>query len=157
MPLTPARRHAWDLSPAAARDLQLKLAGQVELADRFGDIRLVAGIDIGLEQAGKLTRAAIAVLRLPDLAASEQQVARQRTSFPYIPGLLSFRAIPAALAALAATPDLLLCDRQGFAHPWRFGLARRAHDRGRQVAPDRHLREPGPERAPWRRCVIGAR
>jgi len=126
MPLTPARHHAWDLSPAAARELQLSLAGQVELIDRFGDIRLVAGIDIGFEQAGKLTRAAVAVLRLPDLAAVEQQVARQPTRFPYVPGLLSFREIPAAVAALTAlraTPDLLLCDGQGFAHPRRFGLA----------------------------------
>lgn len=73
-----------------------------------------------------MTRAAVAVLRLPALVRVEEQVARQLTRFPYVPGLLSFREIPAAmvaLAALASTPDLLLCDGQGFAHPRRFGLA----------------------------------
>ena len=126
MPLTPAHRHLWDLSPADARALQLALADRVELDDRFGEIALVAGVDIGFEQAGKVTRAAVAVLRLPDLALVESALARRPTDFPYVPGLLSFREIPAAieaLAALAATPDLVLCDGQGFAHPRRFGLA----------------------------------
>jgi len=89
MPLTRARHHAWDLIPTAARELQLSLAGQVELVNRFGNIRLVAG-DIGFEQAGKVTRAAVAVLRLPDLAAIEQQMARQPTRFPYVPGCCRF-------------------------------------------------------------------
>lgn len=126
MPLTPAHRHAWELCPAAARELQLSLADQVEQGDRFGRVALVAGIDIGFEQAGRITRAAVAVLRLPGLILVESALARRPTSFPYVPGLLSFREIPAALEALAAlrsTPDLLLCDGQGFAHPRRFGLA----------------------------------
>ena len=66
------------------------------------------------------------MLRLPELVPVEQRVARRPTSFPYVRGLLSFREIPAAgdaLAGLATTPDLLLCDGQGFAHPRRFGLA----------------------------------
>lgn len=50
MPLTPVHEHAWDLSPAAARELQQRLAGEVELADRFGRVRLVAGVDIGFEE-----------------------------------------------------------------------------------------------------------
>ncbi len=126
MPLTPAHRPDWALSPAAARDLQARLADRVEQGDRFGSIALVAGIDIGFEQAGKVTRAAVAVLGLPELALVESALARRPTDFPYVPGLLSFREIPAALealAALATTPDLLLCDGQGFAHPRRFGLA----------------------------------
>ena len=126
MPLRSARRQDWALSPAAARDLQLTLADRVEQGDRFGRIALVAGIDIGFEQAGTITRAAVAVLELPELALVESALARRPTDFPYVPGLLSFREIPAALealAALAATPDLLLCDGQGFAHPRRFGLA----------------------------------
>jgi deoxyribonuclease V len=43
-----------------------------------------------------------------------------------VPGLLSFREIPAVLAAcanLTTEPDMLLCDGQGYAHPRRFGLA----------------------------------
>jgi deoxyribonuclease V len=126
MPLTPAHGHAWDLTPAEARSLQMDLAHNVETADRFGNLRTVAGIDIGFEDAGRLTRAAIAVLSMPDLRLIEQSVSRRATAFPYVPGLLSFREIPAALEALAAlraTPDLLLCDGHGFAHPRRFGLA----------------------------------
>jgi deoxyribonuclease V len=126
VPVTPAHRHDWELSPAAARELQLSLADRVEQGDRFGQIALVAGIDIGFEQAGRITRAAVAVLGLPELAMLESALARRPTRFPYVPGLLSFREIPAALEALAAlrsTPDLLLCDGQGFAHPRRFGLA----------------------------------
>jgi deoxyribonuclease V len=68
----------------------------------------------------------VAVLRLPDLALVEAAVARRPTAFPYVPGLLSFREVPAvldALAALQTTPQLLLCDGHGFAHPRRFGLA----------------------------------
>jgi deoxyribonuclease V len=126
VPLTPAHHHAWDLSPAEARELQLALAGEIELEDRFDEPALVAGVDIGFEQAGKITRAAVAVLSLPGLALVESALARCPTRFPYVPGLLSFREIPPALealAALATTPDLLLCDGQGFAHPRRFGLA----------------------------------
>ena len=126
MPLTPVHEHPWDLSPADARALQLALADRIELADRFGAIALVAGIDIGFEQAGRVTRAAVAVLRLADLEPVERAVVRRPTDFPYIPGLLSFREIPAAVATLGTlrtTPDLLLCDGQGFAHPRRFGLA----------------------------------
>jgi deoxyribonuclease V len=56
----------------------------------------------------------------------DQAIARQPTRFPYVPGLLSFREIPAILEALDRlhqAPDLLLCDGQGLAHPRRFGLA----------------------------------
>jgi deoxyribonuclease V len=126
VPLTPVHEHPWDLTPAEARALQAELAGQIEPGDRFGKIELVAGVDVGFEQGGALTRAAVAVLRLADLAPVDQAIARRPTAFPYVPGLLSFREIPAvldALAALSASPQLLVCDGQGLAHPRRFGLA----------------------------------
>jgi deoxyribonuclease V len=126
VPLSPARHHPFDLTPAAARELQSRLAAGVEREDRFGPIRLVAGVDIGFEEGGRVTRAAVAVLALPELTVVETALARRATAFPYVPGLLSFREIPAALdalAALATTPDLVLCDGQGLAHPRRFGLA----------------------------------
>jgi deoxyribonuclease V len=88
--------------------------------------RLIAGIDVGFEDQGRVTRAAVAVLRSADLQVVESALARRPTAFPYVPGLLSFREIPAvleALAALACAPDLLLADGQGLAHPRRFGLA----------------------------------
>lgn len=126
MPLTPAHAHRWDLTPAQARLLQAELAPQVVRADRFGPVDLVAGIDIGFEDQGRTTRAAVAVLAFPDLSMLEQVLVRRPTDFPYVPGLLSFREIPAAVEALAGlthTPDLLVCDGQGLAHPRRFGLA----------------------------------
>lgn len=126
MPLRPVHTTDWTLPPAAARALQSELAPRVEDRDRLGAIELVAGIDIGFEDGGQTTRAAVAVLRLADLALVETALARCATRFPYVPGLLSFREVPAALDALAGltcTPDLLVCDGQGRAHPRRFGLA----------------------------------
>jgi deoxyribonuclease V len=126
VPLTPAHSHRWDLTPAEARALQATLAEQIVASDRFGVIRRVAGVDIGFEDGGRTTRAAVVVLDFPGLAPIDSAIVRRPTAFPYIPGLLSFREIPAALdafAALSATPDLLVCDGHGFAHPRRFGLA----------------------------------
>ena len=126
MPLIAIRPSCWDLSPAEARVLQERLASQAETRDRLGAPALVAGIDVGFEDHGRLTRAAVAVLGFADLQLVESALVRRPTGFPYVPGLLSFREIPAALGALAAlacTPDLLLCDGQGLAHPRRFGLA----------------------------------
>ncbi len=94
--------------------------------DRLDSVQYVAGVDVGFEAGGKITRAAVAVLRYPDLNLSGRCIARLPTSFPYVPGLLSFREIPAVLAALEKLerqPDLLLCDGQGYAHPRRLGIA----------------------------------
>lgn len=126
MTLRPVFDHPWDLTPSAAIALQRELRGRVEREDRLGAVRHVAGIDVGFEEANRVTRAAVAVLEFPGLALRDFAVARQPTRFPYIPGLLSFREVPAvldALAALRVTPDLLLCDGQGIAHPRRFGIA----------------------------------
>jgi len=118
--------HLWDVSPQQARDIQLKLRDSVELSDQYGEIHHVAGVDVGFEANNTITRAAIAVLRFPSLELAEHAIARLPTTFPYIPGYLSFREIPAVLAALARIkqlPDILLCDGQGIAHPRRFGIA----------------------------------
>jgi len=118
--------HDWDVSPREAIEIQRRLARRVREANARRRIRTVAGIDVGYEEGGRVARAAVVVLRLADLATLEEAVARQPTPFPYRPGLLSFREIPAALDALArldSVPDLLVCDGQGRAHPRRFGLA----------------------------------
>ncbi len=118
--------HAWDLTPGDAIALQQKLRHRVVTEDRFGRIRHVAGVDVGFEHNGAVTRAAIAVLAFPALLPVDQASARLPTRFPYVPGLLSFREIPAILAALKKLrikPDLLLVDGQGIAHPRRFGIA----------------------------------
>ncbi|MCU0804231.1 MAG: deoxyribonuclease V [Burkholderiales bacterium] len=119
-------RHRWDLAPKEAIALQARLAPKVERQDRVGPIRHVAGIDVGFESAGRIARAAVAVLVLPSLELVDCALARRPVSFPYVPGLLSFREIPAVLDALArlrVRPDILLCDGQGIAHPRRCGLA----------------------------------
>lgn len=119
-------QHSWDLPPKEAIALQRELAGHVLIADRFGDVRRVAGVDVGFERNNTVTRAAVAVLDFPALTLREYAIAREPTRFPYIPGLLSFREIPAVLAALVqltSMPDMLLCDGQGIAHPRRLGIA----------------------------------
>jgi deoxyribonuclease V len=118
--------HRWDLTPKEAMALQVELAARVVREDAVRQVRRVAGVDVGFEDDGKVTRAAVAVLDFPSLAPAERIVVRQPTRFPYIPGLLSFREAPAVLAAferLRAVPDLVLYDGQGIAHPRRFGIA----------------------------------
>ena len=119
-------RHDWVLTAEAAIEIQQTLRTEVITRDRFGVVNYVAGIDVGFEAEGTVTRAAVAVLSYPDLQLCDQAVARRPTTFPYIPGFLSFREVPAVLDALEnvhIVPDLLLCDGQGIAHPRRFGIA----------------------------------
>jgi deoxyribonuclease V len=118
--------HRWDLTPKEAAALQAQLRDRVVREDRLGPVRHVAGVDVGFEGEGKITRAAVAVLRFPELEPVEQAIARVPTTFPYVPGLLSFREAPAVLEAFARLriqPDLILYDGQGVAHPRRFGIA----------------------------------
>ncbi len=106
--------------------MQRELRAHLILTDQLGPVRRVAGVDVGFEAGGTVTRAAVAVLRYPELDVLETATARCPTTFPYVPGLLSFRELPAVLAALEQLrepPDLLLCDGQGIAHPRRFGIA----------------------------------
>ena len=119
-------RHPWDVTTAEAIALQQRLRGEVIDVDCFSRIDTVAGVDVGFEERGAVTRAAVAVLSFPELQLLEYAIARRMTVFPYIPGLLSFREVPAVLDALQRLrrlPDLLLCDGQGRAHPRRFGIA----------------------------------
>ena len=87
---------------------------------------MLAGFDVGFEDEGRTTRAAAVLLDADRLAPIECHVARVPTSMPYVPGLLSFRELPALLAALALLsrpPDLVFVDGQGIAHPRRLGIA----------------------------------
>ena len=116
----------WNLTPAEAIQLQKTLAKEVIRTDEFYDIKYVAGVDVGFEDDGRTTRAAVCVMDQETLVPIEAIVAKINTRFPYIPGLLSFRETPAimiALNALTIRPDLLLCDGHGYAHPRRFGIA----------------------------------
>ncbi len=121
--------------------MQLQLREKWEGRDRLGRIRTVAGTDVAFVIAGSQALrwrprqaireanraiAGVIVYRFPEMEEIEQAYAVRPLTFPYVPGLLSFREIPALLAALAKlqhAPDLIFCDAQGYAHPRRFGLA----------------------------------
>ena len=114
------------MSVARAKEIQLSLAKRVITENKDINPRLVAGIDISSPNAQGVARGAVIVLRYPEFGIVEVKVTEDKVRFPYIPGLLSFREIPLILAAceqLGNSPDLILVDGQGVAHPRRFGLA----------------------------------
>src|SRR4029453_3685383 len=118
--------HRWDLTPKEAMALQAELAGRGVREDGVRKVRRVAGVDVGFEDDGRVTRAAVAVLDYPGFTLAERVLVREGTRFPYIPGLLSFReraGVPAGFERLRAPPDLVLSDGHGAAHPRRFGIA----------------------------------
>jgi len=122
-----SQRHAWELTLDEAIAIQEQLQVEVITEDKFQEpVQYVAGVDMGFEADGTISRAAVAVLSFPDLLLVETSLAYRPTTFPYIPGFLSFREIPAVLDALekiTTIPDIILCDGQGIAHPRRFGIA----------------------------------
>ncbi|AIX75725.1 MAG: deoxyribonuclease V [Mixta calida] len=112
----------------ALRAEQLQRAAEVVRHDDFDVMppRLIGGADVGFEQDGEVTRAAMVILEYPSLKLIEYKVARIATIMPYIPGFLSFREYPALLAAwemLEQKPDLLFVDGHGISHPRRLGVA----------------------------------
>ena len=117
----------WDVTPAEAMQIQRELAVRVSEQDAPGDVRLVAGVDVGFEGANNQTaRAAVVVLQFPELVPIDCAIARLPVTFPYVPGLLAFREIPVVLNALKnlkTDPDVLIVDGQGRAHPRRLGIA----------------------------------
>lgn len=119
--------YAWPSRLEEAIVIQEKLRDQVITEDQLQEpIQYVAGVDVGFEADGTITRAAVAILSFPDLQVIETSLAHRPTNFPYIPGFLSFREIPAVLDALEkikTIPDIILCDGQGIAHPRRLGIA----------------------------------
>jgi len=125
MSLVLSHTHPWDLSLPEARLLQDKLRGKVKVQPLdLGAVKTVAGVDAGYH--GGDMRAAVAVLDFKTQELVEQVTFQMPVSFPYVPGLLSFREAPAILGALSRLnplPDVLIVDGHGLAHPRRFGLA----------------------------------
>ena len=122
------------MTPGEARDIQLRLRRRVELTDRIGRVRLVAGADLAFrlperrswERGTGRAIAGVVVFTYPEMEEVERVCVEEKLTFPYVPGLLSFREIPALLSAFARlrhAPDLIFCDGQGYAHPRRFGIA----------------------------------
>ena len=118
--------HNWQLNPSEAKDIQVGLAARVSRRNELGDVRLIAGVDISAANSEGYARAAVVVLSYPGLESIDTKVIEQKVTFPYVPGLLSFRESPLILAVceeLSCEPDLILVDGQGIAHPRRLGLA----------------------------------
>lgn len=121
-----ATLHPWNVTPAAARDIQQEMRRRVVRRNAAGlkHIKLIAGIDVSVRN--NRSRAAVVVLAYDDMSVVDAAVAEQPTPFPYVPGLLSFRECPVVAAAfdeLSVRPDVALVDGQGIAHPRRIGLA----------------------------------
>jgi deoxyribonuclease V len=132
--------HSWKVSYAEARELQERLACKVSFQPLNTRPKLIAGLDCAFADGGKRIIAVVVVLKQddtrwpdndkkgqpPKFEQIETASAVQDVTFPYIPGLLSFREAPACIAAiekLRTEPDLFLVDGQGIAHPRRLGLA----------------------------------
>lgn len=124
--MIPVITHPWNLSEAEAIALQQQLALQVVKENQLPAIRFVAGTDVAYDEQSDKLFAAVVVLDAESLEVVETSVAEDRAQFPYIPGLFSFRELPPlakALEKLHTSPDLIVCDGQGVAHPRRLGLA----------------------------------
>ncbi|MFC1916589.1 deoxyribonuclease V [Chloroflexota bacterium] len=120
------RLHSWQLTTAQALDTQRKLAAQVSRTSEVTTVRFIAGVDISVNKAQGTTTGAVVVLSYPELRVVETSVVGGKLDFPYVPGLLSFRESPTTLAAcerLTTTPNLIMVDGQGIAHPRQMGLA----------------------------------
>ena len=118
--------HEWQMSTAQAKEIQLRLAKRVVIKNEGITPKLVAGVDISSAAAQGIARAAAVILDYPELKVIEVKIAEDEIAFPYVPGLLSFRECPLILTAcekLHNTPDFVLVDGQGIAHPRRLGLA----------------------------------
>lgn len=118
--------HSWQVDPAEAVEIQRRLAALVSRQTDLNKVDLVAGVDVSTGGQPGIARAAVVVLHYPELTVKEHTVAERPLTFPYVPGLLSFREAPAIVEACeraTSTPDLIVVDGQGIAHPRRFGIA----------------------------------
>ncbi|MDQ3856106.1 MAG: endonuclease V [Chloroflexota bacterium] len=114
----------FDLTPAEAVQAQKRLAPLVRIESVTSPVRTVAGFDLSFRDGMAL--AAAVVVEVGSLQTVDEATVHLPVSFPYVPGLLSFREAPAILAAYAKLlthPDVLMLDGQGLAHPRRFGIA----------------------------------
>ena len=122
----PRPPHNWSVSPREAIAIQKRLAASVRQAKPDKPLRLIAGVDAAFTADGKFCLAGVVLWDTVKGEVVERRTATRRLIFPYIPGLLTFREAPAILAALRKlhrTPDCLMCDGQGIAHPRKCGIA----------------------------------
>ena len=120
------KHHQWDLNYREAVKLQKKLSGSVILSDGFGRVKKIAGVDVRYVKNSDKILCAVLVFSYPSLEIIEEKYVFSKVTFPYIPGLLSFREGPVVekcFAKINNIPDLVFFDGHGYSHPRRFGLA----------------------------------
>ncbi len=118
--------HPWDVTTAEAIAIQERLRPLLKSGTPPRSVRYVAGVDVASSMQSGSIWAGVVVLRYPELEHVEAKWRQGTTTFPYIPGLLSFRELPLLLETLRRVefdPDVILCDGQGIAHPRGLGLA----------------------------------
>ena len=118
--------HSWNLTPKEAVKLQNRLRRLIRTDLTLTDPERIAGVDVAYIPSTGESVATVVMLSYPELRTVESAVAKMETPFPYVPGLLSFREIPAilrALEGLSGCPDLIFVDGHGRAHPRRIGIA----------------------------------
>jgi deoxyribonuclease V len=116
----------WPTNAADAVAAQKALRSRLRIEDDYTKLEIIAGVDVGYDIVHNISYAVIVTMDLGRLQPLETRRANLPTIFPYIPGLLSFREIPVileGLRGLKTTPDLLMVDGQGIAHPRRLGIA----------------------------------
>ncbi|MEE9289148.1 MAG: deoxyribonuclease V [Bacteroidota bacterium] len=122
----PSDLHPWNVSPAEAIKIQQTLSPKISVQSFDQPFQYVAGADISFDKGSNIIYAGVVVLKYPELSEVDRGLTVSRVTFPYIPGLLSFRESPVVLEAweyLHVRPDVLLVDGHGYAHPRRFGIA----------------------------------
>ena len=127
--------HSWNVSYARARQLQSELACKVEFTRLKKNPKLIAGLDCAFSRDGKRIFAAVVVLRRSNFELVETVSASRKVTFPYIPGLLTFREAPVCIAAvkkLRSQPDVFIVDGQGVARPQHRLELTEQHEQRRQ-------------------------
>jgi deoxyribonuclease V len=119
--------HSFDVTYREALAIQESLRARLVLSDDLDlSIKIIAGADVSYARNSDLFFAAVVLCSYPGMEIIEEVYATEKATFPYIPGLLTFREGPALLAAFAKlrqVPDLVIFDGQGIAHPRGMGLA----------------------------------
>lgn len=127
MPIEVKMPHRWDVAPYEAQHLQRELAAKVDATDASAaTLTAIAGVEVAHSRFSDTLTVSVAVTRYPEMTLLERVTVEHRTRFPYIPGLLSFREVPAILEALGQLTvpfDALMVDGPGVAHPQGLGVA----------------------------------
>lgn len=118
--------HSWGVAPAEAMEIQRELRDRLRQDIEPPPFETIAGIDVSYDKGSSEVYSGVVVLDCETFERIEQSTAIVSVSFPYVPGLLSFRETPAVIEAwkkLSKKPDCVICDGHGYSHPRRFGLA----------------------------------